>query len=227
MEEEEGVVEIDLAELFRKNFVLLIVATIVVGAIALGVSYLMPNEYTAVTSMYALVHGRQDLDNESSRKSLSATDLRTAQMVASDITVILKSNRVATDVAQELGLNTILDYKVDVSSGSDTRVITLSVTGKNPELTAQVANAIVNDAIKVSTEVMGTQAVSVVDSADVPMLPSGPRHAMIALVGAAAGFVLALVAAALRSALDTRIRDGEQASGIVGVPVVGHFSALS
>ena len=224
--EEDGVVEIDLAELFRKNIVLLIVATIVVGAIAFGASYIIPNEYTSSTSMYVLIHGQREQKNQD-KTSLSTTDLRTAQMVASDVTVILKSNRVATDVAQRLGIGSLSGYKVNVTSGTDTRVITLSVTGKNPELTTQVANAIVDDATIVSAEVMGTQAISVVDEASVPLAPSGPNHRMIGLAGAAAGFVLALVAAALRSAMDTRVRDGEQASQIVGVPVVGHFPAVA
>ena len=104
--EEDGVVEIDLAELFRKNIVLLIVATIVVGAIAFGASYLIPNEYTASTSMYVLIHGQKDTKTDA-KTSLSSTDLRTAQMVASDVTVILKSNRVANDVAQRLGIGSL------------------------------------------------------------------------------------------------------------------------
>lgn len=225
--EEDGVVEIDLAELFRKNIVLLIVATVLVGLMAFGVSYLMPNEYTATTSMYVLLHGRQDLSGQTGQNKLSSTDLRTAQMIAQDVTVIMKSNRVASDVARRLGLDSIGSFKTNITSGNDTRVITLTVTGKDPVLTAQVANAIVDDTTIVSTEVMGSQAVSVVDDASVPLGPSGPKHLMIGLAGAAAGFVLALVAAALRSALDTRVRNGDQASQIVGVPVIGHFPATA
>lgn len=223
---DDSVIEIDLIELFTKNAVLLIVSTVLLGALAYGISYLMPNEYTATTSMYVLLHGNNG-DSKKTSNSPSQSELRSAQMVANDVSVILKSDRVAHDVAERLGIGSLRGYKINVTSGTDTRVITLSVTGTDPELSAQVANAIVDDTTIVSAEVMGTQSVSVVDDASVPLSPSGPRHRIIGLAGAAAGFALALAIAVLRKAMDTRVRTGEQASQIVGVPVVGHFPAVA
>jgi capsular polysaccharide biosynthesis protein len=105
-------------------------------------------------------------------------------------------------------------------------MITLSVTGKDPELTAKVANAIVKDTSDVAIEVMDIKSVNVIDEATAPTAPSGPRHLMIGAVGAAAGFALAFAIAFMRDALDTRVRSGEDASNLIGVPVVGHFSKL-
>ncbi|MEE0027240.1 MAG: Wzz/FepE/Etk N-terminal domain-containing protein [Atopobiaceae bacterium] len=217
----DDVIEVDIIGLFRKNALLLVLATVLVGALAFGGSYLMPNEYTASTSMYVLVR-----NEENTTASITQTELSSAQMVATDVVTIMTSDRVKNDVAGEMGLENLNGYKLNITNSTNTRMITLSVTGKDPELTAKVANAIVKDTSDVAIEVMDIKSVNVIDEATAPTAPSGPRHLMIGAVGAAAGFALAFAIAFMRDALDTRVRSGEDASNLIGVPVVGHFSKL-
>lgn len=218
----DDVVEVDVFSLLKGNVLLLVVTTLVVGAAAFGVSYLLPNEYTATTSMYVLMRG----ENPNAGAAISQTELNSAQMVASDVVTILTSARVENDVASQMGLANLKAYKINVTNASTTRVITLSVTGRDPELAAQVANAIVKDTSDVAVEVMDLQSVNVIDEAKAPQSPSGPKHLLIGAVGAAVGFFLAFAFAFMREAMDTRVRDGEEASELVGVPVVGHFAAV-
>lgn len=217
----DDVIEVDIIGLFRKNALLLVLATVLVGAMAFGGSYLMPNEYTASTSMYVLVR-----NEENTTASITQTELSSAQMVATDVVTIMTSDRVKNDVAGEMGLENLNGYKLNITNSTNTRMITLSVTGKDPELTAKVANAIVKDTSDVAIEVMDIKSVNVIDEATAPTAPSGPRHLMIGAVGAAAGFALAFAIAFMRDALDTRVRSGEDASNLIGVPIVGHFSKL-
>ena len=216
----DDVIEVDIIGLFRKNALLLVLATVVIGALAFGASYLMPNEYTASTSMYVLVRSEENATSS----YITQTELNSAQMVASDVVTIMTSDRVKSDVAQEMGLESLNGYKLNITNATNTRMITLSVTGKDPELTAQVANAIVKDTSDVAVEVMDINSVNVIDSATAPTAPSGPRHLMIGAVGAAAGFALAFAIAFMRDALDTRVRSGEDASNLLSMPVVGHFA---
>lgn len=217
-----NVAEVDTLELLKKNALLLIVATLVVGAAAFGISYLLPNEYTASTSMYVLMRN----EDPNMGTAISQTELSSAQMVANDVVKILTSDRVKGDVSADMGLDNLNAYKINVTNSSTTRVITLNVTGKDPRLAAQVANAIVKDTSNVAVEVMNIQSVNVIDEAKVPNMPSGPKHVLIGAVGAVAGFIMAFAFAYLREAMDTRVRDGEEASDLVGVPVVGHFAAV-
>lgn len=216
----DDVVEVDIIGLFRKNALLLVLATVLMGAAAFGGSFLMPNEYTASTSMYVLVR------NEENSASITQTELSSAQMVATDVVTIMTSDRVKNDVAEDMKLENLNGYKLNITNSTNTRMITLSVTGRDPELTAKVANAIVKDTSDVAIEVMDIKSVNVIDQATPPTAPSGPRHLMIGAVGAAAGFALAFAVAFMRDALDTRIRSGEDASSLIGVPVVGHFSKI-
>lgn len=214
----DDTIEVDLLEIFKKYALLLILSTVVVGAAAFSLSYLLPNEYTASTSMYVL---RQDQNGEA--VAADQQEITLATSVANDVITIMKSERVAGDVAEQLGLESLKGYKLSVSSEANSRVVNLKVTGKDARMAAEVANAVVSDTAEVAVEAMNLKAINVIDVATAPTAPSGPNHLMIGLAGAVAGFALAFAYAFMRTTLDTRIRDGEEASRVVGAPVVGHF----
>lgn len=221
MESEE---ELDLFEMFallRKHLVFLIVLTVLSGTAVFVFAMFMPNEYTASTTMYVL--SRNETEQAA---SVTQQDLSVGQMLTNDVSTLIESSRVKRDVAQKVGLGSIGDYKFKISSSNTTRVITLSVTGKDPEMAARIANATVEEVSSVANEVMQIQSVNVIDSATTPTSPSGPKRIFYTAIGAAAGLVLAIVIVLLRDSLDTRIRSGEDAEAIVGVPVVGHFPAI-
>ena len=140
-----------------------------------------------------------------------------------DVAKILKSDRVSRDVADQLGLRDLGDYDISVDNTSTTRVVTLSVTGTDPVMTAQVANAFVTDVSSVAQEVMNVQSVNVIDSAATPTVPSGPRRALYTAVGFLAGLFIAVAIVVAEDALNTRVRNSEEVEELVGLPVVGHF----
>lgn len=210
-----------LAELFhllRKHLRLVIVLPVVLAALVAIVSFFMPDQYTASTTMYVL--SRQD---ESAQSTNMFSDLNASQMLTNDVATILKSDRVSADVAEQLGLEDLDAYDVSVDNTTTTRVITLSVTGTDPVMTAQVANAFVTDVSSVAQEVMNVQSVNVIDSAATPTVPSGPRRALYTAVGFLAGLFIAVAIVVAEDALNTRVRNSEEVEELVGLPVVGHF----
>ncbi len=211
----------ELFGLLRKNLVLVIVLPLVAGIAAFAVALFLPNEYTASTTMYVLSR-----DESKEDATLTQQDLSAGQMLTNDVSTLIKSDRVKNDVAQKLGLPNLNSYKLNVTSSTTTRVLTLAVTGPDPEVAAQVANSTVEVVSKVATDVMRLQSVNAIDAATAPNAPSGPRRVLIGLVGALAGLFLAIAIVVIRDMLDTRVRDGAEAEEIVGVPVVGHFPAL-
>ena len=212
---------VDLFAQLRKHLLLVIILPIISGLIVFGIAWFLPNEYTASTTMYVLSR-----DDEGDNVSLTQQDLNAGQMLTSDVSTLMKSDRVKKDVAQAVGLSSLSGYSFNITSSTTTRVITLAVTGKNPEMTAQVANATVTEVSRVASEVMQIQSVNVIDTASVPTQPSGPRRLMYTAVGAFGGLFLAVAIVIIRDMLDTRVRNGEEAEDIVNVPVVGHFPAL-
>lgn len=210
-----------LAELFhllRKHMRLVIALPVALAVLVAIVSFFMPDQYTASTTMYVL--SRQD---ESARSTNMFSDLNASQMLTNDVATILKSDRVSADVAEQLGLEDLDAYDVSVDNTTTTRVITLSVTGTDPVMTAQVANAFVTDVSSVAQEVMNVQSVNVIDSAATPTVPSGPRRALYTAVGFLAGLFIAVAIVVAEDALNTRVRNSEEVEELVGLPVVGHF----
>ena len=210
-----------LAELFhllRKHMRLVIALPVALAVRVAIVSFFMPDQYTASTTMYVLSRAE-----EGQQATNMATDLNASQMLTNDVAKILKSDRVSRDVADQLGLRDLGDYDISVDNTSTTRVVTLSVTGTDPVMTAQVANAFVTDVSSVAQEVMNVQSVNVIDSAATPTVPSGPRRALYTAVGFLAGLFIAVAIVVAEDALNTRVRNSEEVEELVGLPVVGHF----
>ena len=211
----------ELLALLRKHLRLVILLPLITCALVGAGSLFLPNEYTASTTMYVL-----SKNGDEGQASVTQQDLSVGQMLTNDVSTILKSDRVKSDVAEQLGLANLNDFDLSITSSTTTRVITLAVTGNDPQMAADVANALVRDTSDVAAEVMQIQSVNVIDSATVPQSPSGPRRALYAAVGLMAGLFAAVCFVVIEDMLDTRVRSGEDVEELVGVPVVGHFPQI-
>ena len=212
----------ELMGLIRKHLALVIALSLGTAiVVAIGCRFL-PNEYTATTTMYVL---SQRSENEESG-TITTQELSASQMLTNDVASILRSSRVKNDVAQQFGLESLSEYSLSVASSTTTRVITLSVTGKDPNNVAAIANALVESTSRIAVEVMQIEAVNVIDAAVPPTHPSGPRRALYTMVGCMAGFCAAVSIVVIRDMVDTRVRSGQDVEELVGVPVMGHFPAL-
>ena len=218
---EDNVVEVDILELLKKNVVLLISLTIVLGAVAFGGSYLLPNQYTATSSLYVL---RQN--NREVAVTATGEELTYADKIAGDVMAIMNSEVVKRDVVEALEMNDLHGYSIKTENVEDSRLITLSVTGPDSEMVAKIANSIAASTAERAKEIMKISALNVIDEAVPATEPSGPNHRNIGLAGAAAGFALAFAIAYIRVAVDTRIRNGEEVTQLTDIPVIGHFPKL-
>ena len=209
---------LELLHLLRKHLRLVILLPIAC-AVATGVyAFFLPNQYTASTSMYVL-----SKSGSTDGTTVTQGDLSAAQMLTNDVASIIKSDRVKGDVATQLGLEDLDAYKIDVTSSTTTRVIDLTVTGTDPSMSAQVANALVTDVSNVAAQVMNVQSVNVIDAAVTPTAPSGPKRALFMAVALLAGLFIAIVIVVVADMADTRVRNSKDAEEIAGLPVVGHF----
>lgn len=210
----------ELLGLLRKHLLLAIALPVATALIVAIGCLFMPDEYTATTSMYVLSRQGDEA------AAITSSDLSASQMLTSDVATILKSDRVKGDVAQQFGLENLDAFDLGITSSTTTRVINLAVTATDPEQAAAVANALVEDTSQVASEVMQIESVNVIDAAQAPSEPSGPRRALYVAVGAMAGLFAAVGIVVLSDTLDTRVRGSEDVEELVGVPVVGHFPML-
>ena len=180
----------------------------------------MSNTYTATTSLYVLAENANDTSS-----SLSST-LNASQLVSNDIAALIKSDRVMNGAAEDLGLENLNAFKISVNSQTTTRVITLTVTGKDPQQAAAAANAIASEVSTVAQQVMDVRSVNVVDEASAPTKPSGPNRPMYVAVAFLAGLFLAIAIVVLKDMLNTRVSNSDEVEKLLGIPVIGQFPAV-
>lgn len=213
---------LELLTLLRKHLKLVVLLPIACMVVMGLVSVLMMGDtYTARTDMYVLASSSDD----ASTAALSS-DLSASQMLTNDVATLLQSDRVMNDAADRVGLDDLDGYDIEVSSETTTRVITLSVTGSDPQGTANVANALASSISDVAQEVMNVESVNVIDEAPTPEAPSGPNRLLYVAVAAMAGLFAAVAIVVLMDVIDTRVRSAEDVEEMLGLPVIGRIPEM-
>lgn len=212
---------LELFALMRKHLAIVIALPVIAALVTAGVSFfILPNTYTASTSMYILTKASTEKD------ALTSTDLSASQMLTNDVATLINSNRVRSEAAESVGLDSLDKYTIKVDSSTTTRLITVSVTATDPSDASIVANALAKVADDVAQEVMDIQSINVVDPASEPTSPSGPPRLMYTLVAALAGLFVAIAIIVIADMANTRVRSGEEAAELLGLSVIGRIPAI-
>ena len=217
---------LELLQLMRKHLKLMIVLPIVCALATAVVCFVaLPNTYTASTSMYVLAkQSSANSDNAAYYSNLNAS-----QMMANDVSTLLKSDRIEADTAKDLHLESLKGYSTKVTkvtSETTSRVITLSVTGTDPDIAATIANDMASNVSKVAQQVMDVQSVNVIDQATAPTAPSGPNRPMYIAVALLAGLFVAIAIVVVSDMLNTKVRNADEIEDLLGLPVIGRMPAL-
>lgn len=210
-----------LLELFRllKKHLQIVVLLPVACALVVGLysAIFVRNQYTATSSMYVLAQ------NDSSNSNSLYSDLNASQMLTNDVAKLLKSDRIINQVGSEMGIEELKGYSVSVTSETTSRVITLSVTGPDPQTAADIVNKMIEDVSGVAQSVMNVESVNPVDMAQAPENPSGPNRLLYTLVAFVAGLFAAIAIVVVSDMLNTKVRGSEDLEELVDVPIIGRI----
>ena len=162
---------LELLELLRKKWYLVVILPLVfAGATAAYCWGFMTNNYTASVSLYVLT---QSSSSANGQTQVTSSDTQASQQLANDLAKIAKTSTVVDSTAKALGMQNLDDFTVNVSSDTTSRVITLTVTGKNPDAAARVANELADRTSDAAVEAMKLEAVNVIDRATAPHVHAG------------------------------------------------------
>lgn len=210
---------LELLQLLRKHLRLVVALPIACAVAVAAYSVLfMRNTFTASTSMYVLAQ-----NNASTDASNLSQDLNASQMLTNDVAKLLQSDRIVAKTGKQVGVPQLRGYKVDVASETTSRVITLSVTGPDPQIAASAANDMVKNVSDVAQKVMNIEAVNSIDRATAPSSPSGPKRTLYVAVAALAGLFAAIAIVVVSDMLNTKIRGQHDLEEVVPVPVIGRI----
>ena len=220
-EVQDGGIEINIGELIQKlfNWLWVIVLVTAIGAvIALLVSmfYITPM-YKSSTTVYVM-------NSRDSDSSLSSSDVQIASYIRKDYEQLIKSRDVLEKTIEDLGLDMTdsqLSASISVTSPSDSRILTITVTNSDPNKAQLIADKIRENSATQIVEIMGIEAVNTVDMAYFPTSPSSPNIKKNTVLGALLGFVLTCAVIIIVSLLNDHINTVEDVEKYLNLSVLG------
>ena len=216
--------ELDLKDLFnifwhKKVHIILIVLIFIV----LGVIYTVGFTTPMYTSSTTLLLAGSESGGEETTNSITTTDITLNSKLVSTYSVLVKSKDVLDQVINNLGMDISwesLKNNVKVSAVEDTEVIEISVTTKNTEDSAKIANEIAKVFTEKVAEIYNINNVHVVDEAEVEYIPSNINHKKDVIIFAFIGLVVSVIYVLISNMLDTTIKTAEDIEREFKVPVL-------
>lgn len=217
----------DYVRALRRNLVIIISILIIGLSAGILVALSTPTRYTASVELFV---------SPQTAGAASTSELNLArsyaQQATSSYASLIPSSIVLQPVIDDLGLDTTvssLGSRVEVTTSPASTAMTVSVANGNPGQAARIANAIGDSFTRiVATQLerpVGTQAsivrIDTLEAAQVPLTPSAPNVPLIITLGALVGLGIGVLAAAVRSLLDDRIRSVEDVEIATGLPILG------
>ena len=221
-ENTDAEMEIDLLELlaYYRERIVWIILGFLAGAVIAGLItyYLITPDYTATSKMYMV--------SSSSQSVVDLTDLNIGQSLSKDYVELLKTRPIIESVIEEQGLD--YDYAqllsmLSMSTLSDTRIIVIRATSKDPEEAMNIANALADKGVKELPKLMETPQPHIAEYAIIPVNPSSPSFSRNTMIGALIGMIIVLGIFTIRFMLDDTFKtaeDIEKEFGVIPLTVI-------
>ena len=219
---EQNMMEIDVLQLlkilWKRKFLIALVA-IVTGVVAFAYSsFIVKPEYTSTTRIYVVNR------NQGDKPGLTNQDLQAGSYLVKDYREIILSQDVLEKVATDLKLDLPskgLASKIKVTVPADTRIVSISVTDRAPEEASRIANSLREVAAQKIISVTRVSDVTTLEEARPAISPSSPNIRRNTMIGFLAGAVVMIVTVLLIELLDTRVKRPEEVEDVMQIALLG------
>ena len=225
--------QIDLVKMLffilKHLWLLVLCAELGFGAFYMYMTRRMPETYTATGTMYVSSYNPEYIDDEYTRPG----DLSSASQLIKTLLVVVKRDSVMSKVADRVsethpGIDTeMVSSSLSMESVSETGVVAVKSTTLEAQLSADIANAVMEIAPEEIVRVVGVGNVDIMDYAVVPVLPNEKKAVFSSLkYGAAAGAAFAVVLLALLYILNQKITDLRELKENYKLPILAEIKRL-
>lgn len=229
---EGGATIMDLLRIIRKHVISVIVTFVVVFAAVCAYTLLTPPKYTATSQVFATFSA----SSSSSGTQDDYGDINNAGTYISNqiksYPTLATTEAVLQPVIDELGLNTNvaqLGAQLTITNPTDTAFVNISVEDTNAKEAASIANAVaksmktvVEDSLY-SSDKKSPVTLSVVQQAQEPESPSGPKIPLNMAIGIVVGLILGVIVALLKDLFSTRIEEAFELQEYIDAPIMGRI----
>ena len=219
--QEKDFVQIDIMLLLRRIWsqkLIIVLTTLVFTAGALMYSlFIATPKYNSTTRVYVV---NQKKDNQ----AITTQDVQLGTLVVKDYKEIILSNSVMSDVVAKNKLQITpgeLAKKISVDAPKDTRIISITVTDKDPQKARDLANAVREVSADKIKEVTKIEDVTTLEQAEAALTPSSPNVFKNSVLAALLGFILAVGGVVLIELMDDRIKRPEDIEETMNLVLLG------
>jgi len=219
--QEKDLIQLDIMLLIKSIWekkILILLVTVLFTAVSLAYSiFLVTPQYSSTTKVYVVNQKKDD-------KAITTQDVQLGSLLIKDYKEIILSNKVMEDSAEKSGLGITakqLAGKVSVDAPKDTRIISITVRDKDPQVASQLANTVKEVSADQIKEVTKIDDVTTLEEAKAAMSPSSPNIPKNAILATALGFIIAVAGVVLFELLDDRIKRAEDIEDVMGLVLLG------
>ena len=219
--QEKDLIQLDIMLLIKSIWekkILILLVTFLFAAVSLAYSiFLVTPQYSSTTKVYVVIQKKDD-------KAITTQDVQLGSLLVKDYKEINLSNKVMEDVADKTGTGLTakeLAKKVSVDAPKDTRIISITVRDKDPQVASELANTVKEvsaDQIKEVTKIDDVTTLEEAKAATSPSSPNIPKNGILATV---LGFIIAVAGVVLFELLDDRIKRAEDIEDGMGLVLLG------
>lgn len=214
-------IEIDLREVFilllSKAWLIALVGmlTAIIGFVLSA--FVIAPTFESTSKIYIL--------NKQQENTVTYSDVQLGTQLTKDYAQLITSRLVLEKVIEDLNLTEInedIDYeamldKVEVTTPTDTRILSITVTDTDPVLAMEIANSVREAAAVHIKNVMDIEAVNVVETANLPMEKAGPSVLKWTLIGGCIGAFLVMAVVLLIFFMDDTIKTSDDVEKYLGL----------
>ena len=214
-------IEIDLREVFilllSKAWLIALVG-ILTALIGFAVSaFVIAPTFESTSKIYIL--------NKQQENTVTYSDVQLGTQLTKDYAQLITSRLVLEKVIEDLKLAEVyegIDYeamlgKVEVTTPTDTRILSITVTDTDPVMAMEMANCIREVAAVHIKNVMDIEAVNIVETANLPTEKAGPSTTKWTLIGGCVGAFLVMAVVLLIFFMDDTIKTSDDVEKYLGL----------
>ena len=220
--QEKGLIQLDIMLLLRRIWekkILIVLVTLLFTALSLAVSiFVITPKYASTTKVYVVNQTKDE------KRAITAQDVQLGSLLVKDYKEIILSNKVMEDSAEKSGTGLTakeLAKKVSVDAPKDTRIISITVQDKDPQVASDLANIVKEISADQIKEVTKIDDVTTLEEAKAATSPSSPNISRNAVLATVLGFILAVAGIVLFELLDDRVKRAEDIEEAMGLVLLG------
>ena len=220
--QEKDLIQLDIMLLLRRIWekkVLIVLVTLLFTVASLAVSiFVITPQYSSTTKVYVVNQTKDE------KKAITTQDVQLGSLLVKDYKEIILSNKVMEDAAEKSGTGLTakeLAKKVSVDAPKDTRIISITVQDKDPQVASDLANTVKEISADQIKEVTKIDDVTTLEEAKAATSPSSPNILKNGILATALGFILAVAGVVLFELLDDRVKRAEDIEETMGLVLLG------